>query len=114
MITQLRAASEMPRSFWIRGSATTAIMPSIVAINCIAPIAVTAATNQRDGSLVEKDLRVRPGVVGSTGIGLVSRVVSSSYVLRLCTTESPHSGWPTKSLRSDSHKRDQIHIFGRR
>jgi hypothetical protein len=45
------------------------------------PIAVTAAVNRRDGSRLGKNLLVRPGVVGLTGIGLVSRVVSFSEVL---------------------------------
>ena len=50
MITQLRPASDRPSSFWILGSATIAMVPSIVAINCIPPIAMTAAKNRRDGS----------------------------------------------------------------
>ena len=70
MITQLRPASDRPSSFWIVGSAKTAMGPSIAAINSMPPIAMTAATNWRDGRRVAKDLFLRRPVVGSTGIGV--------------------------------------------
>ena len=58
VITQLRPASDRPSSFWILGSATIATVPSIPAISCMVPIAITAATNRRGGSQVGKDLLV--------------------------------------------------------
>ena len=49
VMTQLRPASERLSSSWILGSATIATVLSIVASNCIPPIATTAAMKRRDG-----------------------------------------------------------------
>ena len=51
-MTQLRPASERLSSFWILGSATIAMVPSMVAISCIPAMAMTAAKNRRVGSQV--------------------------------------------------------------
>ena len=79
MITQLRPASDRPSSFWIFGSAKTATGPSIAAISCMPPIAITTVTNWRDGSRV-----------GSTGVGVARpRVVSSSEVVPALRRREP-------------------------
>ena len=69
MITQLRPASDRPSSFWILGSATIATVPSIVAISCMPPIAITAAMNRRGGSQVGKDRFEPVTAVCSMGMG---------------------------------------------
>ena len=49
-MTQLRPASDSESSSWIFGRATIATVLSIVASNCMPPIATTAAMNRRDGN----------------------------------------------------------------
>jgi hypothetical protein len=70
VITQLRAASDRPSSFWILGSAKTATGPSIAAISCMPPSVLTTAMNRRDSSQNGKYLLVWCSAVGSTGIGV--------------------------------------------
>jgi hypothetical protein len=67
---EVYAAADRPSSFWILESAKTATGPSIAAISCMPPIAITTATNPRDSSQVGKNLLVWCSVVGSTGIGV--------------------------------------------
>ena len=93
MITQFSPASDRPSSFWILGSATTAMVLSIIAISCRPPIAITAAINRRDVSDGGMSSLVRPSVLRLTGIGsLIPDVVSSSEVVpalhRLAGTEA--------------------------
>ncbi|WP_231997838.1 MULTISPECIES: hypothetical protein [unclassified Mycobacterium] len=68
MITQLRAASDKPSSFWILGSAKIATGPSIDTISCMPPIATTTATNRRDRNKAGMRRFVWCNVVGSTDI----------------------------------------------
>ena len=67
-MTQLRPASDRLSSFWILGSATMAMVPSMVAINCIPAMAITAVKNRRVGihvvdALVDVDSAVFSGCV---------------------------------------------------
>ena len=59
-----------------------AMVPSIVAISCIAPRVTIAAINRRDGRLVRQvAAHLRPSIAGFTGIGsLIPRALSSSEV----------------------------------
>ena len=67
-MTQLRPASDRFSSSWILGSATIAMVLSMVASSCMPPIAMTAAMNRRDGNQAGY-LPVRSSAVCSTCMG---------------------------------------------
>ena len=91
MITQLRPASDRPSSFWILGSAKIATGPSIAAISCMPPIAITDGDEpaRRQPSREVSSRMVQRGRFDGHRGRVVQHVVSSSEVVPALRRQEP-------------------------
>src|SRR5690349_25169450 len=96
-MTQLRPASDRASSSWIFGRATIATVLSMVASNCMPPIAVTAAKKRGDGSQLGTYLLVFARAAGSRRIGTARSELLA--VVRAASLRAVIPSYPTVILR---------------